>query len=111
MRKLIFGVLLFMTGCASLGLAPAQSFDDKLAYAYGTHTGVLLSAHQAETQGAISKDEEKQVLMLADQAQAFLDGAKAVEGSNPTAASNNLTLALNILIQVQTYLTSQGSKP
>jgi hypothetical protein len=39
-----------------------------------------------------------------------LDSARALEGSNVTAAQNDLQLAMSSLTAVQTYLTSAGVK-
>lgn len=107
----VFAFVLVLTGCASLGLAPADSFDTKLAYAYSTHTGVLQAAAISKLNGSITKAEAEQVAALADQSKMFLDSARAVETTNPTGAQNNLTLALAVLNQLQSYLSSQGGKP
>lgn len=102
-------VILLLTGCAQLGLAPAQTFDQKLAYAYGTHTAVVQAAAGAVTSKALSKDDGTKVLALADQSRALLDAAKIA--GDPTEAGNKLLLATAILTQLQAYLQSHpGSK-
>lgn len=103
-------VLSFITGCASLGLAPADSFDARLAYAYGTHTAVLQAASAAVSAGTISKKDGETVLSLATQSRALLDSARAVENTDPATAAGRLTLAVNVLTQIQTYLQSKGIK-
>jgi hypothetical protein len=103
--------LLLLAGCASLGLAPAKSFDDRLAYAYGTHTAVLESATAALKSGAISVDDAQAVLSLADESRTLLDAARAAVGGGDTStAEGKLALALSVLTQLQTYLQSKGVK-
>lgn len=97
-------------GCSSLGLAPAQSFDEKLAYAYGTHTAVLTAAAGAVTTKAITAKEGQAVLSLCDQARSLLDAAKAVESTDATGAGKDLVLATAVLSQLQTYLQARGVK-
>jgi len=96
--------------CASIGLAPAQSFDQKLAYAYGTHTAVLQAAASAVAAGTISQTEGHTVLSLADQARTLLDSARALESTNADKASQNLALAAAVLSQLQSYLQARGVK-
>lgn len=97
-----------LTACASVGLTPAQSFDARLAYAYGTHTAILQAATAAVTAGTISRKDGETVLKLAQQSRVLLDSARAVENTDPATAAGRLTLAVNILNQLQTYLQSRG---
>lgn len=103
--------LAFLVACASLGLAPAQTFDQKLAYAYGTHAAVLETAAPAVQAGTLSAAEGASVLKLADSARALLDAAKSLESTNPSGASAKLALASAILVQLQDYLNTQLPKP
>jgi hypothetical protein len=99
------------TGCASLGLAPAQSFDQGLAYAYGTHTAIEQTAAAAASSGAISQAEAASVLKLGDQSRQLLDSARTVEAAgNAAGASQDLALATAILTQLQSYLQARGIK-
>lgn len=106
----VAAVLSFITGCASLGLAPADSFDARLAYAYGTHTAVLQAASAAVNAGTLSKQDGATVLTLATQSRVLLDSARAVESTDPTTAAGRLQLATQVLTQIQTYLQSKGVK-
>jgi hypothetical protein len=106
--KLVF--LSFLTafallGCAGLGLAPAQTFDQKLAYAYGTHTAVLQGAEQSLTGRTISSADAGQVLKLADESRTLLDAARAAsQAGDPSTANGKMALATQILVQLQAYL-------
>ena len=102
--------LSLITACASLGLAPADSFDARLAYAYGTHTAVLQAATAAVSAGTLTRKDGEAVLTLAQQSRTLLDSARAVENTDPTTAAGRLALAASILSQIQTYLQSRGVK-
>lgn len=106
LRIFLVALLTLLASCAQLGLAPAQSFDQKLAYAYGTHTAVLQAATSALTAKVITVDDAKQVATLADQSRALLDAARIA--GDPTEASNKLLLATAILTQLQAYLQSHS---
>lgn len=104
------GIFLFvlLSACSQLGLAPADSFDKKLAYAYGTHTAVLQSATSAVVHKDITPDDGKQVLKLADESRGLLDAAKDLSVTGDlTGAGNKLVLATAILTQLQTYLRAK----
>ncbi len=95
--------------CASLGLAPAKSFDDRLAYAYGSNTALRTAATNSLTAGSISSGDAEEVLKLTDQARALLDAAKLASASgDPQTADGKLLLATNILTQLRVYLGSRG---
>lgn len=102
---LFIAVIALLAGCAQLGMVPAKSFEEKLAYAYSTHTAVLQTAASAVTLKQISKEDGMQVLKLADESRSLLDAARIV--GDPTAAQNKLVLATTILTQLQAYLRSK----
>jgi hypothetical protein len=109
-RIVVGGLFALILGCAQLGLQPAQTVPQKIAYAYGVHTAVLTAAASSLAAKTIDVPTAKEVATLADQSRALLDSAKAIadSGGDLTAASSKLALATAILTQLQTYL--QGSK-
>jgi hypothetical protein len=96
--------LIVGVGCANLGLAPPQSFDNQLAYAYGVHTAILETASAEVIAKSLTVADGNQVLQLADQSRTLLDSAKELETTNLVTAQGKLTLATTILTQLQTYL-------
>jgi hypothetical protein len=111
MKKLLLPFLLvMMSACSSLGLQPAETIDQKIAYSYGIHTAVLQTAAMLAQSGTLSKADAAQVLALADQSRSLLDAAKTIEATDAATASNKLALAASILTQLQTYLNSKGVK-
>lgn len=109
--RILLSLLVLLSACASIGLSPAKSFDQKLAYAYGTHTAVLQAATAGVIAKSLTKTDGEQVLNLADEARTLLDAAKTIAATGQTgAAYNKLLLATAILEQLQTYLNSRASK-
>lgn len=104
----VYVALMLLAGCAQLGLPAAQTFDQKLAYAYGTHTAVLQAATSAVQAHTLSPSDAEQVLKLADESRGLLDAAKAAGGSPD--GINKLALASSVLTQLQTYLNSRSQK-
>lgn len=104
-------LLVLLSACAQLGLAPAQSFDDKLAYSYAQVASVRQSAAVALTTGTIKKEDAIQVQALADQARAGLDAARTAQASgDTTTAMGRLQLANSVLTQLAVYLQKRGVK-
>ena len=99
--------LLLLAACAQLGLAPASSLDQRIAYAYGTHTAVLESTTAALEAGDIGIEDAQRVLKVADQSRQALDAAKlALNAGDVQTAEGRLQLAVSLLTELQTYLRS-----
>ncbi len=111
MKPLILAaVILMLSACSSLGLAPAQSLDAKLAYGYAGVTAALNTIATATNAGQLTSAQATNANNLALQAKSILDTARALETTNATSAQNDLTLALSSLTAIQQYLTSAGVK-
>lgn len=97
-----------LAACSTLGLATPQSFDERLANAYGVHTAVVSATATALTSGSITATEAQAVENQEASVRALLDAARSAEqGGNPSGASNDLTLALSGLTALQSYLNAQ----
>ncbi len=107
-RLLTLVLLQCLAGCAALGLAPAKSFDEQLAYAYGTYTAVLQATATARDAGTLKPSDVQHVTAAADQVRGLLDGARSVETTNPKGAADRLHLATSILAELQTWLHGKG---
>jgi hypothetical protein len=111
MKALIMlGIVLALGGCASLGLATAQTLDQKIAYGYAGVTAVLQTIPAAIQGGTLSSASATKANTMALQVKALLDAARAAEVSNATGALNDLNLATAALTAVQQYLTANGVK-
>ena len=100
---------LIVTACALF--PPAKSFDQSLAYAYGTHTALLTATTNAVTLGSLSPEDAGQVLKISDQARTVLDLSRmTAAGGDITTAEGQLAMAMNILTELQTYVNSKVKK-
>lgn len=110
MRKLAIVPLLFiLTACASLGLAPASSFEERLAYAVSQNAAVREAAAVSVERKEISIDDAQRVLKITDEVRTALDAARLAAGAGDVStAEGRLQLATSILINLQAYLRSRA---
>lgn len=100
-----------LSGCASLGLEEPRNLEDRIAYAYGTHTAIQRAAAQARNGGAIEKEDAQEVLRLADDTRVVLDGARELYRiGDAAAAGTKLELANQMLLAIREYLNARGVK-
>lgn len=105
-RKIaLLPLLLLLTACASLGLAPPATVSERLAYAYSNHTAVLEATTHALDMHDITSEDAQRILVIADQSRQALDAAKlAINAGDPQTAEGRLQLATAILTELQSYL-------
>jgi len=107
-RVTIGALLWLLTACTSVGLQPAQSFEQRLAYAYGMHTAVLTATANAVEAGQLDNEDAAAVLRLSDEARAALDASRlAAQAGSMTTAESRLALATSILTELQKYLNER----
>lgn len=100
-----------LQGCAALGLAPAQSADESIAYGYGLYTGVESALSASVAAGQITKTTATVVDERAGQARSLLDAAHAAESVNPTGAASDLATAMQALEALQAWLNNPTGSP
>lgn len=101
--------LLLLAGCAQLGLAPASSFDERLAYAVSQNAAVRQAAAKSLDAGEIQLQDAQFVLKTTDEARTLLDAARVASSTGDVStAEGRLSLAVNVLTQVQTYLRTRS---
>jgi hypothetical protein len=99
-------VALVAPGCAAF--QPAQTFEQSLAYAYGTHTALLDASANAVESGALSAEEARAVLRMADEAKLTLDTSRVAIGvGDVRTAEGQLRLATNVLTELRDYLNAR----
>lgn len=110
MRKLaIIPLLLILTACASLGLAPASSFEERLAYAVSQNAAVRNAAAVSLERKEIALEDAQRVLKITDEIRTALDAARLAAGAGDVdTAEGRLQLATSILVNVQAYLRSRA---
>lgn len=100
-------LFLALVGCAQLGLAPAKSFDDRLAYGYGLNTALRESSTVALNAKQITSEDMAHILAVNDQARSILDAARSMKVTDLHTAEARLVLATNLLAQLQQFLRSK----
>jgi hypothetical protein len=101
--------ILLISACTSLGLTPPQTFNQKLAYAYGSVTSVRLVAKNLLVKSSITTDDAQNVQAQADVAKQSLDAARVASGSGDvTTAQDKLVAAQSILAVLESFLRSRG---
>lgn len=97
-----------LVGCASIGLTPAKSLSDRIAYAYGVNAGVRTAAANSLNAGNIKVEDAEYVLKVSDESRAMLDASKAaLTAGDASTAEGRLVLALGVLDALQSYLNSK----
>lgn len=107
MRKTLIApwLLIILSACASIGLAPPTTFEDRLAYAVSQNAAVRQAAANSYDAREISQDDARRVLAITDQVRSALDAARiASEAGDPKTAEGRLQLATTILVEIQNYL-------
>lgn len=108
-KLLILPLLLLLAACASLGLAPASSFEERLAYAVSQNAGVRETAAVSVERNEISVEDARRVLKITDEVRTTLDAARLAAGAGDvSSAEGRLQLATSILLNLQAYLRSRA---
>lgn len=105
----LYFLFLLLAGCASLGLAPASTFEQKLAYAVSQNAAVRTAAANALDAGDIQLADAQSVLKLTDESRTLLDAARVAAGAGDlSTAEARLGLATTILVKLQAYLRERN---
>ena len=110
--SLMFAMLLgavgaTLSGCASVGLPTADSFNERLAVGYASVTTIRQTATALLQAKKISADDGQQVLDQTNNARQGLDIARTLSKTNLAAADGKLTAIRTALNAVQTYLAAR----
>jgi len=102
-------LLFLLTACAALGLAPASSFEERLAYAVSQNAAVRNAAAASLERQEIALEDAQRVLKITDEVRTALDAARLASGvGDVSTAEARLQLASAILIELQNYLRSRA---
>lgn len=110
LQYLPYLILLLVVGCAALGLATPQTFNEKLAVGYGTVTAVRQAATTLVSSGKLSPDDAQNVQDQANNIRAALDIARTMNKTDPIAAQTKLDSTIVVLQALQAYLSTKGTK-
>lgn len=113
MRKLaiLFPLLFLLTACASLGLAPAKTFDERWSYAQGQTTGLREASTRALDAQFITSGDMEFCIDLADRTTKMLAMARAAYNvGDISTAEGRLLFASSLLSDLETYLTQRAKR-
>lgn len=110
MKGVILGLVLLITGCASLGLAPPQNPQQGIAYAYSGVTAGLNTLTSMLQTGVISSADAVQVNSALLTVKSSLDLANGVALSSGPVAINVLTAATASLAKISAYLACRQQR-
>jgi hypothetical protein len=110
-RFLTLAFLMVVVGCAALGIQQPKSIEERLAYAYASHTAVLQATTSSLNVGAITSADAERILSESDTARTALDAAQvAIGAGDVSTAEGRLAAAVAILTQLQAYLHSKSAR-
>lgn len=101
-------LLLLASGCAALGVSPADTFNKKLAAAYSTHAAVTESALVLYKADKLSKLDAGKIAEQTSIALSALDAAAVLSKTDITTAESRLVATIAILTALQAHLQEKG---
>ena len=102
-------MLTVLSGCASIGAAPAMSTSEQIDDGRGAVTGVATTCNQQLVAGSMSLPFAQKCLSMVDAANASFDAASAALGSgDQPKALAALAAATSVLTELQTILQQKG---
>jgi len=96
-----------LAACAQLGLPTADTFNQKVAVAYGTVQSVLDTTTQLLVAKKITVDDAKRVEASAVAAKAGIDAARTLHATDPTGAETKIDAIKATLTALTTFLAAQ----
>jgi flagellar basal body L-ring protein FlgH len=112
LRKILAcSLLLVLAGCASLGLAPAKSFDERWSYAQAQTIGLRDASTRALDAKLITSGDMEYCIAVADRSTQMLTMARAAHNvGDISTAEGRLLLVSSILTDLETYLTKRAKQ-
>lgn len=97
-----------LTACETLGIAQPQTFNDKVAVAYGAVTQARTTTTQLLEAKKISADDAQNVLTTTDVARVGIDTARKMHTADPKGADSKLNAIRTGLTALIGYLATRG---
>lgn len=107
--SLFFASLLLAacSGCAQLGLATPESFNEKVVVAYAACTHLRETATTLLAQKKITVEDAVNIQASADVARTGIDAARRLHASDPASANAKLDAIRTGLTALSTYLAAK----
>jgi len=99
--------LMGLQGCAQLGLAQPQGFNEKVAAGYTSVTSVREATLALLTAKSITPAEAQKIQDKCNEARAGLDTASTLKGVDFKSAENRLAAATQLIIALQSFVADR----
>lgn len=100
-------MLMTLAACAQLGLKAPETFNQKVAVAYGAVTQVRETTTALLTAKKISAEDAQNLQASADAARLGVDTARKIQATDPTAANARINAVMTSLNALAAYLASR----
>lgn len=104
MKKLLVGMVLWLAGCAAVGLSDTPSFNEGMAVGLTTVTTVRNTATVLLKARKLTAEDGDNVLKTTDTARAGLDVARRLAATDLKSAQGKLEAVRAVLAAQQAYL-------
>lgn len=104
---IMLAVVFTASGCAQLGIAPADTFNKQLAVSVAINTEIRGTATTLLQLGKISRADAENVLAQTDVAREGLNVARSLSGTDLTSATGRLEATTAALRALQAYLIAK----
>jgi len=101
LRLLLASCVIALAACAQLGIAPADTFNKKVAAGYESVATLADSADALFKSGKLSKADAQKVKATLDGATAGLASVQSIAATDPLAAQNRLAAIIAALSAAQ----------
>jgi hypothetical protein len=100
--------VMLLAACSLFNVEKPDTFNQRLAYVYGTEQAVAQQIAEKTRAGVISSDDNKRFVAMVENAKQVADGARAaMSGGDTSTAEGKLLLAKNVLTEVDAYVRSK----
>lgn len=102
--------LVFLTGCAVLGVPQPQTFNQKMAAAIHSVTVIRETTNVLAENGKITPKDAQNIQNSASQARDGLNVALELYGALPQAGEDRLAASIRILESLQRYVDQRAKE-
>lgn len=102
---MLYVAALLLSGCAQLGVPPANTFGERLAAGYALNAQIRSTATELLHEKKLSSSDGQNVLEQTNNARTGLDIAREISRVNVESADKKLTAVRTVMTALQAYLT------
>lgn len=103
-------LIVLISGCASLGVPKADTFNKQIVVANGLVASAASTAETLLTAGKITQGEARDVVEQGTEARATIEVIRQLHATDPLAAENRLNTIIAALTALQTRLEAKQNE-